>query len=260
MLTLFDFFNDILTRFERAALKGLIELRDANQIVIMPADKGGAVVILEADHYKRMVENVFHDPEYFEDCDSNRMREIIGKIKSLCKKFESQLTKDEISCLTNFDFKEANFYGLPKIHKSSVIKDAVKGQRSEVVNVLSPHDLKIRPIIGGPASPTSNLSRLIDKLLRPFMMNLPSYVRDSIDLLRQAQQWESEPNEEYLLLTMDVSNMYMNVSEDLGIQAIKFFVEKHPELLHPRSFLDFIVEAVKIVLQNNISYFDGIYN
>ena len=225
----------------------------------MPADKGGAVVILEADHYKRMVESVFHDPEYFEDCDSNRMREIIGKIKSLCKKFESQLTKDEISCLTNFDFKEANFYGLPKIHKSNVIKDAVREQRSEVVNVLSPHDLKIRPIIGGPASPTSNLSKLIDKLLKPFMMNLPSYVRDSTDLLRQAQQWESDPDEEYVLLTMDISNMYMNVSEELGIQAIKFFVEKNPELLHHRFSLDFIVEAVQIVLRNNISYFDGTY-
>ena len=178
---------DNLTHHERAALKGLIELRDANRIVIMAADKGGAVVVLEADHYKRMVESVFHDPQYFEDCDGNQMREIIGKIKALCKKYESHLTKDEINCLTNFDYKEANFYGLPKIHKSAEIKRAVLEQKSEVVKIFSPQDLKVRPIIGGPVSPTSNLSKLIDKLLKPFMTKLPSFVQDSFDLLRKAQ-------------------------------------------------------------------------
>ena len=193
-----------MNRFERAALKELIKLRDANRIVIMPADKGGAVVVLEADHYKRMVENIFHDPDYFEDCNGNQMREIIGKIKSLCRKYHSHLTKEEINCLTNFDYKAANFYGLPKIHKSSLIKDAVKQQKSEVVRILSPQDLKVRPIIGGPMSPTSNLSKLIDKLLKPYMIKLPSFVRDSTDLLRQAQHWENEENEEYVLITMDI--------------------------------------------------------
>ena len=152
------------------------------------------------------------------------------------------MTKDEIHCLTNFDFKEANFYGLPKIHKSSIIKDAVKSQKSEVITVFAPQDLKIRPIIGGPVSPTSNLSRLLDKLLKPFMVMLPSFVRDSFDLLRQAKDWESLDNEEYVLITMDINNMYMNISDDLGEKAIRFFIQKYPHLLHPRFSEDFVVE------------------
>ena len=251
--------RDNLTRFERAALRELIDLRDAHRIVIMSADKGGAVVVLDADHYKRMVETVFNDPEYFEESDGNKMREIIGKIDFLCKKYKDCLTKDEISALTKFDYKEANFYGLPKIHKSQIIKAAVNDQKSEVVNVESPSDLKIRPIIGGPVSPTSNLSKLLDLLLKPFMTNLPSFVRDSLDLLDQARQWESESNEEYTLITMDISNMYMNVSETLGIKAIRHFVHEFPDLLHPRFNVEFIIEAVLLVLRNNISYFDGKY-
>ena len=248
--------KDNLTRFERAALRDLIELRNSNKIVVMPADKGGAVVVLEADHYKRMVEDVFDDPEYFEDCDGNQMKSTIGKIKALCDSFKSCLTKDEITCLTNFEYKEANFYGLPKIHKSILIKEAVKQQKSEVVKILSPSDLKIRPIIGGPASPTSNLSKLVDRLLKPFMTVLPSYVRDSLDLLRQAEDWEATEGEEYTLLTMDISNMYMNISEDLGIKAIKFFTQKFP---HPRFTTEFVVDAVLLVLRNNVSFFDGRY-
>ena len=206
-----------------------------------------------------MVANVFNDPEYFEACEGNQMRETIGKIKSLCKKYNSELTKDEIFCLTNFDYKEANFYGLPKIHKSAIIKDAVKCQKSEVITVFAPQDLKIRPIIGGPNSPTSNLSKLLDKLLKPFMVALPSFVRDSVDLLRQAKDWENLENEEYTFITMDINNMYMNISDELGENAIRYFVQKHPHLLHPRFSLDFVVEAVLLVLRNNISFFDGEY-
>ena len=51
----------------------------------------------------------------------------------------------------------------------------------------------------------------------------------------------------------------MNVSEELGIKAIKYFVGEYPELLHPRFSLDFLVEAVCLVLQNNVSFFDGVY-
>jgi hypothetical protein len=251
--------NDNLTHFERSALQELIELVDANRIVIMAADKGGAVVILEADHYKRMVEAVFDDPEYFEDSDTNQMRTIIGKINSLCLKYQSELTKDETNFLTNFDFRESNFYGLPKIHKSQIIKDAVREQSSEVVSILSPQDLKIRPIIGGPASPTSNLSRFIDHALQPFMKKLPSFVRDSADLLSQAAQWESNPEENYTLITMDISNMYMNVSEELGIKAVKYFLNEYPELLHDRLSVDFVVDAILLVLRNNVSFFDGRY-
>ena len=251
--------KDNLTRFERAALKELRELVDSYKIVIMPADKGGAVVILDADHYKRMVESVFNDPDYFEASDGNQMKSTMNKIAALCKKYNQQLTKEETSYLTKFDYKEANFYGLPKIHKSELIKKAALEQNSEVVKVLCPNDLKIRPIIGGPASPTSHLSELVDHLLKPFMMNLPSFVKDSKDLLNQANEWESNPEEEYTLVTMDISAMYMNISETLGLTAIRHFISEFPDLLHPRFSLDFILEAITIVLNNNISYFDGQY-
>ena len=249
--------RDNLTRFERSALKELIELRDSHRIVIMPADKGGAVVVLNADHYKQMVENVFYDPEYFEECAGNLMKETIGKINSFCNKYSENLTKDEKTFLTNFDFKEANFYGLPKVHKSQLIKDAVREQASEVVTILNPSDLKIRPIIGGPASPTSHLSMLLDKILKPYMMKLPSFVKDSTDLLRQSQEWESYENEQYTLITMDITNMYMNIREALGIKAIRYFLTEYPELLNTRFSIDLVIDGVLLVLRNNVSYFDG---
>ena len=251
--------KDNLTPYERSALKELSELIKSHRIVIQPADKRGAIVILNADHYKQMVHDVFNDTEYFEPCDGNQSKAIFGKIGALCRKYDSALTKDEISYLTKFDSKEANFYGLPKVHKSAIINKAIEEQKAEVIIVQSPSDLKVRPIIGGPVSPTSHLSELVDHLLKPYMKRLPSYVRDSIDLLNQAESWENDPNEEYELLTLDISSMFMNVSDALGMKAISHFITKHPELLPSRFSLEFVKEATLLILQNNVSFFDGEY-
>jgi hypothetical protein len=56
----------------------------------------------------------------------------------------------EIDYITNFTFTESYFYGLPKVHKSEVISNAILEQHSECIKILNPDDLKFRPIVGGP--------------------------------------------------------------------------------------------------------------
>ena len=51
----------------------------------------------------------------------------------------------------------------------------------------------------------------------------------------------------------------MNISEDLGIKAIRYFLNEFPDLLLPRISTDFVIEAILLVLRNNISFFDGRY-
>ena len=80
-----------------------------------------------------------------------------------------------------------------------------------------------------------------------------------MDLLNQAQRWENEEEEEYTLVTLDISNMYMNISEVLGIKAVRYFLTEYPHLLHSRFSLEFVEEAILLVLRNNISFFDGRY-
>ena len=76
-----------MTKFERSALKELQGLIDANKIVIKSADKGGAVVVMNAVHYREKVLRVFDNPDYFEPCDGNQSKEILLQIKAFCRKF-----------------------------------------------------------------------------------------------------------------------------------------------------------------------------
>ena len=59
------------------------------------------------------------------------------------------------------------------------ISDAIKNQQSELVTVCAPDDLKMRPIIAGPASPTHRLSHFLDILMRPLIKGVQAYVRDT---------------------------------------------------------------------------------
>ena len=79
------------------------------------------------------------------------------------------LTKEEKDSLTNLISKTSNFYGLPKIHKSKQIKNAVEIQKSKYTESPNPSDLKFRPIVADPSGPTSRLSKIIDILLQPFL-------------------------------------------------------------------------------------------
>ena len=129
---------------------GINLLKNNNEIIIKEADKGGAVVIMNKNHYKKMVMDHLNDKKTYKkvtkSCDNNTMTEL----KRLTEKFKNELTQQEIKYLTNFSFKTSNFYGLPKIHKSKLIKAAIENQNNECIQLLEPADLKLRPITIGP--------------------------------------------------------------------------------------------------------------
>ena len=76
----------------------------------------------------------------------------------------------------NFEFKTTNIYGHPKIHKSKIIKDAVKKADSSCLHIVDPEDLPFRLIFGGPKNPCSVLSDLLNKLLNAILQAVECYL------------------------------------------------------------------------------------
>ena len=75
------------------------------------------------------------------------------KIGELANKYESLLTKAEKLYLTNISFTANNFFGLPNVHKSKQINEAIHQQNNEYIEIHEPDDLTVRPIVGGPNCP-----------------------------------------------------------------------------------------------------------
>ena len=65
----------------------------------------------------------------------------------LLKEHPNELTEKEQDYLTNFDRKESNFYGLPKVHKSEQIKKACSEADKSNIETIAPNNLNFRPIM-----------------------------------------------------------------------------------------------------------------
>ena len=243
-----------LTTKERRALNKLMNNTD---IVIKEADKGGAVVIMNKEFYNSKIKDMLENDQYYIKINNNEDKKNMTKIKRTINKHNqtTQFTSKEKDYLTNFYFKESNFYGLPKIHKCNTIKNAIETQRNqEYITCIEPNDLTFRPIVGGPQSPTQRLSNLIDILLKPFCNHINSYLRDSLDFLTQLPNTTTNDS---ILTTFDITNMYSNIDTTLGIEAISYWIDQHPNSLHQRFSKQFLIDAIKIVLENNTFTFNN---
>ena len=149
----------------------------------------------------------------------------------------------------------SNFYGLPKIHKSKQIKNAVETQKFEYIGIPNPSDLKFKPIVPSQSCPTNKLSKLIDILIQLFLNKILSYIRYNIDFLNSIPE---KIDTNTLIVTFNVTNLYCNIPYELGKQAITFWIDKYPDTLHPRCNKKFIIEGIEIILNNKSFQFNNI--
>ena len=171
-----------LIHSERRALN---ELRNNRDIVIKEADKGGTVCIMDRSFYCQKIKDMLQEHDTYQLIHNDQVSPTMNKIADLLKQHPNTLTDKEIDYLCNFETKISNLYGLPKVHKSDAINNAIRSSNTEYISILAPDDLTFRPIVAGPVCPTSRLSHIIDILIKPLQEVTKSYVRDDIDFLVQ---------------------------------------------------------------------------
>ena len=231
----------------------LQKLNNNPDLIIKQADKGGAFVIMDADFYADKMLDHLKDEETYEKLEGNIDEKVKKKMMQLINNHAKCFTKKEQDFLTKFEQKTSNMYGLPKIHQSSAIEHEVKKSNSEYINCQAPKELKMRPIIAGPVSPTQRLSNFIDILLKPLVSYVTSFVRDDFDFLTHLP--EKLPLES-VFVTYDVNSLYTNIPHDEGLKSIEFWIDKYPNTINSRFSKEFILDAIKFILNNNTFHFD----
>ena len=58
-------------------------------------------------------------------------------------------------------------------------------------------------------------------------------------------------DEDTTLVTFDAVSVYTNIPTELGIEAVKFWIEKYPNLLHDRFPQEFAIQVLKHILEIN---------
>ncbi|CAC5356903.1 unnamed protein product [Mytilus coruscus] len=205
------------------------------------------------DYYKNLILNMLQDYTYYESVANYKQQKIIAKFIVLVNVYRKGLTKKECDYITNFKCKTTQIYGVPKINKSQKIKEACKLAKSSCINICAPNDLKMRPIVAGPACETHRLSYFLDILLKPFLKHISSFIRDDLDMLNH---FPNNVEENTIIVSFDVVSLYTNIPHKYGIEAINYWIEKYKTELPNRIEKETIIEGLRFILQNNYIMFD----
>ena len=152
------------------------------------------------------------------------------------------------------NWRTSEFYIRPKVHKCKSVLEEIKKNPQHVINADGAADLVGRPIIAGTHSPTRHLSDLISEILRPIVPTQTSYVKDDWDYLRKIPR---NLNGKYKLFGCDIQSLYTSIPHELGLKAIKYWINRCRTLIQGRFTNEFILESIEFPLKNNNCLFNG---
>ena len=218
---------------EKTALK---ELMDSKDLIIKPADKGGAICIQDADKYKAEILSQLSNDKFYKKLKSDPTESFQKTVLSYLEeaKLKGWISKPEFDFLYNQHPIRPVFYTLPKIHKC----------------LENPPG---RPIVAQTDSLLSPLSAFVDFHIKPFAQSLPSYIKDSTDFINKISDIQNIPDDS-LIVTLDVTSLYTNIPHDGGLEALKFFLLHRDDSSNPPN--DFIIELASLVMKYNYFKFD----
>ena len=207
------------SQFEKEALT---ELQRNKHIVIKPADKGSAVVILDRDQYILEVERQLNDTIYYQKLDKpiylDTIKLVIQIIDSLLRsKFING--KQRRYLIGEEEPRPRRFYILPKIHKDP---------STWTIPFKIPPG---RPIVSDCGSETYFTAEYLDFFLNPLSIIHPSYVKDTYHFVNIVQKLIVPSN--CFLFSLDVKSLYTNIPIIAGIQCVKKLFDKFPDPKRP---------------------------
>ena len=209
--------------------KALLDLANDASIIIKPADKGGAIVIMNSNDYSEACLNSPLNTDFYEELPNDANPEYKAKIND---KIDDLLSKELINDFEASNLKQGSrtphFYGLPKIHKEYITFLPLRPSAADLILVL--------PKFRNSLTPTLNL---LPRILHPTS-------RTHQTLLRELNQM-SPPQlscQKTILATMDVSSLYPNIDHEEGVKACEYALNKRKTPLISTSVLTGLIMTV----------------
>lgn len=196
--------NQNLSQAHRNALVGL---SSNSQLVIKPSDKGGNVVLLDELQYRNMCWDILKNRQWYKPISASNIAKYNLEYEHIIHSAHAE------GLIINKIFegiqvphpKTQTFYALPKTHK----------------NLCNPPG---QPIVSGVGSITERASKLVDEYLRPHVVTLPSYIKDTTDLLKNLDSLIVPTD--CLLVAIDIEALYSSIPHNLGVETISKFLDE----------------------------------
>ena len=249
------------------------KLNDNANLIIKKADKGSATVIMDKTDYEKGILDILQDTNTYIPTEPYDVKALHNKVIELTSKFRNDhaLTKNEFDYLTNFYMKPATIYGQPKIHKSKKLNEELKQYTSDTLpnetiknfsdeifhGPFNDYSIPFRQILSGTKCPISKLCELAKELLRPFELLIPHLVIDTFHFLNILPKSTDDNN---TLIAIDVVQLYPSITNELGIEALTYWLHKTPGKIKSNFNQNMILDIINFI-QDNVyfTYLDKTY-
>ena len=191
-------------------LKGL---RNNEQIVILRADKGNFVVIINNDDYRKGIVDILSDTSKFKKLRTDPTLTREGKLQRFLRelKTKGKLDNDIYSKIYPTGSQPARIYGLPKIHKL------------KVPNTMP----TFRPIVSSIRTYNYELSKYLCSILQPCIPN--EYT--TADTFSFVSELKNIATSNKFMVSFDVNSLFTNIPLNESIDlAVSYILQNNSNL------------------------------
>jgi hypothetical protein len=175
-------------------------LKSDENILILPADKGRATVVLNKTSYQEKAYELLNDNNTYnnikKDPTAKYKSKLVDQLKTL--KDEEAIDPKLYRQLYPTTSVVPKFYGLPKVHKPSC---------------------PLRPIVASRGSITYDTAKHVASILSPLVGNTERHLKNSEDLVNKMSKFTLKPDE--CLVSYDVTALFTNVPVEESLVIVK---------------------------------------
>lgn len=188
-------------------IKALKDLQQRDDIIIINADKGGAITILDTEQYVNEANRQLNNEQCYQKLDANPTLNHVNTVNDTIDLFKSQhkIPENVAEGLKVKNPKTPTLKLPPKVHK--------EGHPG-------------RPLVSSIDSPTSKISEYVDFHLQPYTNTIKSHIKDTKHFLNELDTVPASESKDCYLVTLDVRSLYTNIPNEEGINTIKNLLQR----------------------------------
>ena len=194
------------TNISKAEARAITELKNIGSIIIKPADKGCAAVVMDKTLYEQEGLRQLTNPKYYREIKESVCTDTVERINEILTHLNNIgfINDDQYTyLLALIPAEPRSFYLLPKVHK-----DRAKWR--------NPNMPEGRPIVADCGSEPERICKFIDFFLKPLSNHHPSYIKDTYHFVAKIRGQKIP--EGAFLVTGDVTAL-VSILEGLQIQT-----------------------------------------
>ena len=223
-----------LSQLQQRALKSL---KKDESIVIVPADKGNATVVMDRSQYSEKMHHLLEDKNTYQRISRNPTtqveKQVVAAVKDLRK--EEYINDPILKRLSPQHSYPPQLYGLPKIHKDSV---------------------PMRPIVAAINSPTYALAKEVARIVSPLVGKTSSFVKNSAEFVQMMRQMKVDSED--ILVSFDVVNLFTNILIDEALQVMTELLRSNTSLANRTPIpVETICNLAKLCLKSTSFQFEN---